>query len=70
MEPRMTADLKPAQRILAEIEEATRRAETQYARQKAQGHDHFRETLAMAHERLDEDSLDRFTAHAKALASV
>lgn len=65
-----TANLKPAQRLLAEIEEAHGRAERQLARIQSEGADHFQHNLAMAHERLDETSLDRYTAHAKALAST
>jgi hypothetical protein len=61
---------KQAQRLLAEIQEATGRAERQLARCQSEGADHFQKNLAMAHERLDENSLDRYIAHARALSST
>ena len=62
-------DMKGAQRLLAEIEEATQRAEAQLARVQSEGADHFQQSMALAHENLDEASLDRYTAHARALAA-
>lgn len=63
------SDTKQAVRILAEIQEARQRAERSLSAAQQAGSDHFRQRLAMARETLDERSLDRYSAHAGALAA-
>lgn len=62
--------MKEARHLLAEIDEATKRAERQLSRVRTEGADHFQKNLDMLHGKLDEASLDRYTAHARALESV